>query len=231
MVIKLFKLIIKVILIVFPIVLLFNIYSLQREIKIYKDYNSVGISNNTQNVIRALTENHKIYNNIFEINEITHRQLRMLRSNNSDFLLSYQYNLSWADRLNRINEDYNQMQMLYRNMRAHSYYIEQFIKVDLPLEELDEKYIDLKVEDGIKEKLQYMHELNLVWLNALEKSVEEVKKRKNVFTFNRSKFQKRYDSSIISEHFWVIILEDIHYSYNSFLDKYGVKVIDELLIN
>ncbi|TYQ16640.1 UNVERIFIED_CONTAM: hypothetical protein Cloal_3206 [Acetivibrio alkalicellulosi] len=96
----------------------------------------------------------------------------------------------------------------------------------IPEEERDD--ILLVLDNDLRKKIEYLNELNDLWMNSLEKNIDWVEDGK----FSREKFDKYFERNfkpIALQNYWSDFVIDIEKDTREFLSKYNVDDIKELL--
>lgn len=195
------------------------------EKRMYEEFVSHIITNNSQELIQGILQVNTINNEILDTNELTYRQLSLLNNYSADILQVFQYNLGLAQQfglyeesieMEKIKEDLHEIEKFY-----------SLINRDSKVNKLDEKFIE--IDSNLKEKLRYINELNGLWLNSINENIGEINQKGDEFVFNTKQFQEQHGNRSISNGFWVDLLIDMSAIHNDFLDKHNIYSIREVL--
>lgn len=196
------------------------------EKRMYEEFVSHIITNNSQELIQGILQVNTIYNEILDTNKLTFRQLRLLNLYSTKIPQALQYNLGLAQQFG-LYEERIEMKKLKEDLHEIDQFYSHLLKSDLKVIQPDEKFIE--IDSNLKEKLKYLHELNGLLLNSINGDIGEVNKEGDEFVFNTRQFQEQYWKRSISNGFWVDLLIDISAIHSDFLDKYNIYSIREVL--
>ncbi len=197
-----------------------------QENKAYEIFISHLITNNSQELIQGILYVNTIYDELLDTNELTNRQLNLLKSYTTNILQVFQYNLGLAQQfglyekrleMKKIKEDLNEIDKFYSHL----------LNRDSKVDKLDEELVTIDL--NLMEKLKYINELNELWLHSIHENIDEVTQQGNEFVFNTRQFQEKYGNHSISNRFWVDLLIDISAIHKDFLDKYNIYSIQGVL--
>ncbi|MDQ2087976.1 hypothetical protein RBH29_16220 [Herbivorax sp. ANBcel31] len=96
----------------------------------------------------------------------------------------------------------------------------------IPREEKDDILVVL--DDDLREKIEYLNELNDLWMNSLERNLEWIEDGE----LSREKFEKYFKRNfkpIVLQNYWIDFVSDLEKDTREFLAKYNVDDIKELL--
>ncbi|MDQ2088214.1 hypothetical protein RBH29_17460 [Herbivorax sp. ANBcel31] len=96
----------------------------------------------------------------------------------------------------------------------------------IPEEEKDDILVVL--DDDLRGKIEYLNELNDLWMESLERNLEWVEYGE----FNEEKLEKYFKRNfkpIVLQNYWIDFVTDVEKDTREFLAKYNVDDIKELL--
>lgn len=88
----------------------------------------------------------------------------------------------------------------------------------------------LELNDGMKEKIIQLKELNSLWLSSVQKSVVGVTEEQGEINFDSQEFRNYYGDHSLSHNFWVNLVVDLDYNTINYLDDHRFYNIEEVLI-
>lgn len=212
------------------VILLIVLYNQYQENKIHEAYISNHVNSDMDTLVNAIIDNHNMYQEILGSEEITNHQLISLRRNNGYIRAipqDYQY---LAIQFNRLEPD-----KVYNETAGNAQKISGFFS-DLggremygllDAEEMHDVFVEL--DSVLKEKIEYFHELNSFWVEAVKKNITGVKETEKVVEFSGA-IGSHYGEYSLSDDFWVDLVVDLDVNTRTYLDKHKILNIEELLL-
>ena len=191
--------------------------------KMYEEYISHVITNNTQDLIIGIMETHDIYDQIINNKELTSQQLNLLITYNYNILQSFQYNLGLSQQFGLTEEE---KEKIKNDLHEIGKFLIQ-LNNNLEVKKLDKEVLELDLI--LKDQLTHINELNKRWLNSLYTNIEELDKNGDEYVFNSLQFQKQHGDSMISNHIWINLLNDLSAIHKGYLIENDLYSISEVL--
>ncbi|WP_163537366.1 hypothetical protein [Gracilibacillus sp. YIM 98692] len=196
------------------------------EKKMYEEYISHVITNNSQELIEGIVQTNTIYDESLDNNELTSQQLKLLSMYSTDILQDFQYNLGLAQQFSlyagdgdteKIKEDLQEIDQFYNHLLNNE------------LKTRESEGMVYELDPTLKEKLTHINELNKLWLDSIYTDIEEVSKHGDEFVFNTRQFQEKHGNNTISSRIWIDILIELSEIHKDYLNNNELFSISEVL--
>ncbi|MDQ2087969.1 hypothetical protein RBH29_16185 [Herbivorax sp. ANBcel31] len=173
-------------------------------------------------------ESRDIYNNILKNEYITIREAFMLRRN-------ARLEQNFANKYTKHAQALNGSQDLYREIITKDTMEGIYKYFHLMLEErwrINYDYADdiiVFLDNDSRKKIEYLYELNNLWLNSIDKNIEWVEEGKRTGLVEVSEYLEDKKKPLVLQTYWIDLVIDMENETRDFLDRYGVNNIKELL--
>jgi hypothetical protein len=212
------------------LILLFVIYNLQQENKMYEIYISKDVNNDMNDLVNAIVDNHNIYSEVLETGEITKHQLQLLERNNTHLLkIPQDYDNLAVFQFNRLDTG-----ILFNEVAANASIISGFFSElggpemyrILFLDELHDVFIEL--DENLRGNIEDFKELNNFWLKSVKSNIPGIKEVNGKLEFNKSVHYYFGERSVLDD-FWIDLIVDLNKETRSYLYEKEIYNIDQLV--
>ncbi|WP_205600755.1 hypothetical protein [Gracilibacillus sp. YIM 98692] len=168
----------------------------------YEAYISVSVKNDMQQLVNAIVDSQKIYENILDEEVITKGDAYFLANNSGSVMKLYQKYDGLAKRFEHLEHGTTQNTTAGVAQEISAFFGEMIREESIDSSNLDE--IKIELNDDMKQKVMKLKELNSLWVSSVKNNVFGVTDKQGDLVFNRQQFRNHYDEYSLSDDFWVI---------------------------
>lgn len=183
----------------------------------YEEYISVSVKNDMQELVNAIVDNQKKYENIMDDEVITKGDAYFLSNNSGIVMELYQKFDGLAKRFGRIEYGTTQNTTAGVAQDINAFFGEMIRGESVDSSNLDD--IKIELNDDMKQKIIKLKELNSLWVSSVKNNVFGVMDKQGDLVFNTQQFRDHYGENSLSDNFWVNLVVDIDSDTQKYLQR------------